>query len=95
MNRNALCSIHFNGRVRGKLTDVCNDASGIRNERPKFLAMKSQCIHAFIPVDCAAVVKRGMQPLFISLCKIKSSLPRPYDKRHIMMKSNHTKIVEL
>ena len=22
-----------------KLTDVCNDASGIRNERPKFLAM--------------------------------------------------------
>ena len=39
LNRNALCSIHFNGRVRGKLTDVCNDASGIRNERPKFLAM--------------------------------------------------------
>ena len=29
LNRNALCSIHFNGRVRGKLTDVCNDASGI------------------------------------------------------------------
>ena len=27
LNRNALCSIHFNGRVRGKLTDVCNDAS--------------------------------------------------------------------
>ena len=31
LNRNALCSIHFNGRVRGKLTDVCNDASGIRH----------------------------------------------------------------
>ena len=39
MNRKAVCSIHFNGRVRGELTDVCNDASGIRNERPKFLAM--------------------------------------------------------
>ena len=39
LNRKAVCSIHFNGRVRGKLTDVCNDASGIRNERPKFLAM--------------------------------------------------------
>ena len=25
--------------MRGKLTDVCNDASGMRNERPKFLAM--------------------------------------------------------
>ena len=32
-------SIHFNERVRGKLTDVCNYASGIRNERPKLLAM--------------------------------------------------------
>ena len=41
LNRKAVCSIHFNGRVRGKLTDVCNDASGIRNERPKFLAMKN------------------------------------------------------
>ena len=39
VNRNILSSIHFNGRVRGKLTDVCNDASGKRNERPKFLAM--------------------------------------------------------
>ena len=36
-------SIHFNERVRGKLTDVCNYASGIRNERPKLLA--SNCGH--------------------------------------------------
>ena len=28
-------SIHFNERMRGKLTDVCNYASGICNERPK------------------------------------------------------------
>ena len=26
--------------MRGKLTGVCNDASGIRHERPNFLAMK-------------------------------------------------------
>ena len=36
-------SIHFNERVRGKLTDVCNYASGIRNERPKLLAMVPSC----------------------------------------------------
>ena len=24
---------------KGLLTDICNDASGIRHERPKFLAM--------------------------------------------------------
>ena len=30
--------------MRGKLTDVCIDASGIRNERPKFLVMIDQCM---------------------------------------------------
>ena len=28
--------------MRGKLTDVCNYASGIRNERPKLLAMQTE-----------------------------------------------------
>ena len=70
MNRKAVCSIHFNGRVRGKLTDVCNDASGIRNERPKFLAMvdlsapenhsvndgisPESCSLTYTTVECAA-----------------------------------------
>ena len=32
--------------MRGKLTDVCIDASGIRNERPKFLVMRSRARHS-------------------------------------------------
>ena len=36
--------------MRGKLTDVCNDASGIRHERPKFLAMV--CAMLVLKVHC-------------------------------------------
>ena len=41
--------ISLNGRVRGKVTDVCNDASGILNERPKFLAMSCTVALRYIP----------------------------------------------
>ena len=32
-------SVHFKGRVRRKLTNVCNNDPGIANERLHFLAM--------------------------------------------------------
>ena len=45
--------------MRGKLTDVCNDASGILNERPKFLAMglALMLIHRDVELNPDAVVE--------------------------------------